>query len=105
MRSGCAELARLLRPGSCRIGLKGQSFKGVDLYHPVAQGLGDRLAHRPARLSGGECQRVAVVRALINRPRLLLWLLGYRLPHLVWSTGVTIVVRTLRPKGRPIRLR
>lgn len=35
-------------------------------------GLGDRLTHPPARLSGGECQRVAVVRALINRPRLLL---------------------------------
>ena len=35
-------------------------------------GLEHRLAHRPAKLSGGECQRVAVVRALINRPRLLL---------------------------------
>jgi lipoprotein-releasing system ATP-binding protein len=35
-------------------------------------GLSDRLTHRPAQLSGGECQRVAVVRALINRPRLLL---------------------------------
>jgi len=35
-------------------------------------GLGHRLDHHPARLSGGECQRVAVVRALINRPRLLL---------------------------------
>ncbi|MFQ5505857.1 MAG: ABC transporter ATP-binding protein [Planctomycetota bacterium] len=35
-------------------------------------GLGERLGRRPAGLSGGECQRVAVVRALINRPRLLL---------------------------------
>lgn len=35
-------------------------------------GLGERLNHRPARMSGGECQRVAVVRALINGPRLLL---------------------------------
>lgn len=35
-------------------------------------GLSHRLDHRPAELSGGECQRVAVARALINRPKLLL---------------------------------
>ena len=38
----------------------------------AAVGLADRLHHAPAALSGGECQRVAVVRALINRPRLVL---------------------------------
>src|SRR5690606_11936979 len=34
-------------------------------------GLGGRLDHYPAQLSGGEQQRVAIARAFANRPRIL----------------------------------
>ena len=35
-------------------------------------GLSHRLHHRPGELSGGECQRVAVARARMNKPRVLI---------------------------------
>lgn len=35
-------------------------------------GLADRRDHRPSELSGGECQRAAVARALINKPSVVL---------------------------------
>lgn len=38
----------------------------------VSVGLGDRVHHRPGELSGGEQQRVAVARALINKPEVVL---------------------------------
>ena len=35
-------------------------------------GLGDRITHRPAELSGGEQQRVAIARAIVHRPQIIL---------------------------------
>jgi putative ABC transport system ATP-binding protein len=58
--------------------LLGMSFsgQGADRKHAlnllVRVGLEHRLHHRPAKLSVGEQQRVAVARALANRPSLLL---------------------------------
>ncbi len=70
-------------------------------------GLAERLSHHPGQLSGGECQRVAVVRALINQPQILLadeptgsldhasaQQLGELLVELNREEGVTLLVVT-----------
>ena len=43
--------------------------RAVDLLKKV--GLGERLKHRPSELSGGEQQRVAIARSLINDPEII----------------------------------
>lgn len=58
--------------------LLGMSFSGLKVDESRAKqlldrvGLGKRLTHKPVMLSVGEQQRVAVARALVNKPKLLL---------------------------------
>ncbi len=44
--------------------------RGIELLNAV--GLGERLRHKPGELSGGEQQRAAIARALLNDPKIVL---------------------------------
>ena len=57
-------------PLSDRTKKKAASVRALDLLDSV--GLADKLTQRPGQLSVGECQRTALVRALINQPEILL---------------------------------
>src|SRR5712672_183632 len=77
-------IAGILRPERGRITIEGEpvfdSGRGIDVPTPQSEfahvvellGLKDLLDRRPGNLSGGEKQRVAIGRALLSSPRLLL---------------------------------
>jgi len=67
----CSVLENVLVPALAGNGAgKAEQQRAGELLERV--GLGHRVHHRPAQISGGERQRVAVCRALMNRPALLL---------------------------------
>jgi lipoprotein-releasing system ATP-binding protein len=70
----CSVLENVLAPTfvarATSDGAEGDHHRAHSLLSQV--GLGDRLDHRPAELSGGEKQRAALARALIRNPALLL---------------------------------
>ncbi len=66
----CSVLENVLLPTLALKKSPDARHRAEDLLTQV--GLADRMTWKPAQLSGGERQRVAVVRALINQPRIIL---------------------------------
>ena len=66
----CSVLENVLVPAVIHASRGDAEARACELLERV--GLAERMMHCPGQLSGGECQRVAVVRALINGPGLLL---------------------------------
>jgi len=99
---------------------KDHTEKAIQLLERV--GLGKRINHRPNELSGGEKQRVAIVRALMNDPEILLCdeptgnldtKSGREIQKLIWDlnekTKQTVVIvthdeRFAESAGRVIRM-
>ena len=66
-------LENVLMPALISVKRKAQSAKLIEKASALlaSVGLSDRMAHRPNQLSGGEQQRAAIARALINSPKAL----------------------------------
>lgn len=63
-------LENVYAPAMCLDRENNYKKRALELLDTV--GLGDRVKHHPSEVSGGEQQRAAIARALINRPQILL---------------------------------
>ena len=92
-------------------GHKPSQIEGKARWLIEKMGLVERLEHRPSELSGGEQQRIAIARALVNAPRLLLAdeptgnldpmtskTVFDELLRLVKETGLSAIVATHNPE-------